>query len=66
MSMVALRIALIEARIHQYELARRSGISETKLSRILCGRREPTAEERRVLASVLGKPESALFPPVEA
>ena len=66
MIMVALRIALIEARIHQYELARRSGISETNLSRILCGRREPTAEERHTLACALGKPESVLFPTRES
>lgn len=50
----ALKKAIIDAAIPQYEVARRTKISETRLSRLVTGRASPTDEERTALATVLG------------
>ena len=41
---------------------RRTGIHQTKLSRILSGEVEPSATDRRRLAKLLQRPEAELFP----
>ena len=46
----------------QYEAARRAGISESTLSRIVLGHREPSVEERRTIAKALQMPQRELFP----
>jgi len=56
-----LKTALLRAGVPQYEIARRAGLDETALSRIVRGRRVPSADERGRLAAVLGVPESLLF-----
>lgn len=67
---VALKNALLEARdakgrpLTQRIAAKRARIEETRFSRIMRGRVEPTDKERKRVASVLHRPESALFPAV--
>jgi transcriptional regulator with XRE-family HTH domain len=56
-----LKMALLRKREAQYELAARVGISETRLSRIVQGRAEPTEVERKSIANALGMPEADLF-----
>jgi len=56
-----LKIAILERREPQYVLASRSGIDETRLSRIVRGRVQPTVEERLSIATALGVPERELF-----
>lgn len=58
---LALKIAILERDITQREVARISGIPEVRLSNFVCGRQEATGDERKVLARVLHKSESALF-----
>lgn len=53
---------LIEKSERQYELAQRTGLTETRLSRIACGRAEPTKDERAKLAGALGVAERDIFP----
>lgn len=48
-----LKTAIIRSGIAQYELASRIHISETRLSRIVAGRIQPTHEECRRLAKLL-------------
>jgi transcriptional regulator with XRE-family HTH domain len=56
-------IAALEKRgIHQYELASRCGLSETRLSRIIRGREQATAEEQLRIASALSAHAADLFP----
>ena len=49
----------------QHELARRAGLSEPTLSRIINGRRQASLEERRAIARALRKPQRHLFPEPE-
>ncbi len=56
-----LKLALLEVGLTQYEAARRLEMSETRLSRIMCGRIKATPEERRELARLVGKKSAALF-----
>ena len=56
-----LKVELFERRESQYALAARVGISETRLSRIIQGRVQPTAAERVRIAEALEMPESELF-----
>jgi transcriptional regulator with XRE-family HTH domain len=56
-----LKIALLNNGSHQYEVARETGISETRLSRLVRGREDPTAEERRRLSAFLGVRQRDLF-----
>jgi plasmid maintenance system antidote protein VapI len=50
-----LKIALIRKFGSQIRAAKPLGIEESKLSRIVQGHREPSAEERERLKNVLGK-----------
>jgi transcriptional regulator with XRE-family HTH domain len=59
---LSLKLALIKARLPQYEAARRLQMTETRLSRIVCGRLAPTPGERAGLAHLLGVSEPELFP----
>lgn len=49
-----LKLLLVHREILQVDLSRDTGISEPKLSRIVRGRVEPSADETRRLADVLG------------
>ena len=49
-----LKVALLESGMHQYEVAKRAGLSETDLSRLVTGRRPPTRDELCRLAAALG------------
>ena len=57
-----LKMALLRRGQPQYELASRLGIGETRLSRIVRGRVQATAEERLQIADALGVAEKDLFP----
>lgn len=56
-----LKLAVVGSDLPQYELARRCGLTETVFSRIVRGRRNPTATERRRIAEALQCSEAALF-----
>lgn len=49
-----LKLALIEHGVPQYVIAQRMGVSETRLSRIIRGRAQPTREEQKRLSELLG------------
>lgn len=57
-----LKMELLGRREPQYALAARAGMSETRLSRIVQGRLQPTPAERKRIAEALGIPEADLFP----
>jgi transcriptional regulator with XRE-family HTH domain len=57
-----LRVALLCAGMPQYEVARRAEMTETRLSRIACGRTKPTSEEAIRIARVLDKTVGEIFP----
>ncbi len=56
-----LKLEIAQSGKRQYEIARKAGLNETELSRIVRGRRLPTADERQRLASVLSVAEVDLF-----
>lgn len=56
-----LKFSIINLGQPQYAIAAKCGISETRLSRLVRGRADPTEEERRALARVLRAPEARLF-----
>jgi transcriptional regulator with XRE-family HTH domain len=58
---LALKVAIIESELPQHELARRIGVSETVLSRIVQGRRAATETERRKLSVTLQRSIQELF-----
>ncbi len=62
-----LKIAILEkfGPGRQYIAAQKAGISESRLSRIILGRREPTADERHAIAKALGIPPPEIFPQEE-
>ena len=57
-----LRDAIFRSGKPQIEIARRTGIDETKLSKIVRGWRDPSPKEVRALSRVLRVPASQLFP----
>ena len=57
----SLKKAIIDAAIPQYEIARQTNISETRLSRLVTGRAIPTDEEKTALARTLGAASNDLF-----
>lgn len=61
-----LKLQIFRTRSHQNKLARAIGMDETILSKIIHGYRDPTAEQRKMLASLLGADESWLFESFEA
>jgi transcriptional regulator with XRE-family HTH domain len=56
-----LKLYLSQTGRRQYQIAREVGLTENELSRIVRGRRSPTADERRRLAIALGVAEPELF-----
>jgi ribosome-binding protein aMBF1 (putative translation factor) len=56
-----LKLALLEHGESQYAVARRLGVSETRLSRIVQGRLAPTPEERARLAEMLELDQDEVF-----
>ena len=59
---LALKVALIESRKKQIDVAQRAGIHETKFSKIVNGYRVPSADEKRAIARILRRPIQELFP----
>lgn len=58
---VRLKIAIIKSGLSQNDIADRLHMSVFRLSRIVCGRQAPTADEEDRLAEVLGTSRRALF-----
>ena len=56
-----LKLQIFRLGIHQNYLAKQLGIDETALSKIIHGYREPSEQQRRLLASYLEVEESWLF-----
>jgi transcriptional regulator with XRE-family HTH domain len=56
-----LKLQLFKLGIHQNRLARKLGIDETALSKIINGYREPSETQRKQLADFLGVEEKWLF-----
>lgn len=57
----ALKAALFGTGTTQLMVAQRTGIHESRLSRIIRGHSEPSAEEKRLIAQALRKPVAQLF-----
>ncbi len=57
-----LKIAIVNSRHKQYEIAARAKLDVTVLSAFVNGRRRPTPRHRRALAEILEKPIAELFP----
>ncbi|WP_438029713.1 helix-turn-helix domain-containing protein [Sorangium sp. So ce233] len=51
--LLALKMALMRRGVRQYDAARLLGITETRLSLIMCGRLEATEDEKKRLAQLL-------------
>lgn len=62
----ALKVAFIESKRKQIEVAAEVGMDESKLSKIVNGHIEPTDDEKAAIATALGKPKDQLFPEVAA
>jgi transcriptional regulator with XRE-family HTH domain len=56
-----LKIQIFKRGIHQNHLGKELGIPDTVLSKIIHGYREPTSEQRQLLAHFLNVDESWLF-----
>ena len=61
-----LKLQLFRSSVRQNFLARELGIDESILSKIIHGYREPSKEQRQLLANYLGVEESWLFEKFEA
>ena len=59
---LSLKVAILSSGRTQRAVSLAAGIPETKLSAITRGRCEPDADERHRIATVLGVPESRIFP----
>jgi hypothetical protein len=59
--LIGLKMALMRQGILQYEAARTLRITDTRLSRIICGRLEATDEEKQQLSKMLQTPVEELF-----
>ena len=57
-----LKLAIFESGDPQVVIAKRAGVDETRLSRIIRGHVEATASERKALARALRLPVDDLFP----
>ena len=60
-----LKLALLNHPEPMYRIALKSGINETRLSRLSTGLFEPTAGEKDILSKVLNVPVIDLFPKVQ-
>lgn len=58
----ALEHAIVDSGRTQRELARRMGMDETRLSRIVSGKARLFPRERRAIAKALRLPQRVLFP----
>jgi transcriptional regulator with XRE-family HTH domain len=56
-----LKLQIFKSGIHQNHLARQLGLTDTVLSKIIHGYRQPTPEQRILLAEFLRADESWLF-----
>lgn len=56
-----LRIAIWQKFKHQVDFARATGFTEQKISKIVCGRQEPTAAEKQIICEKLGVRENEIF-----
>ena len=56
-----LKLQIFKSGIHQNHLARQLGLTDTVLSKIIHGYRQPTKEQRRLLAEYLSVDENWLF-----
>lgn len=63
---LALKIAILESGSSQIEVAKASGIHESRLSRFVNGHYEPNDAERKALARVLKRKAAQLFPEAAA
>jgi len=61
----ALRIAIINRGLKQYELAKRIGVDEARMSGFVHARLEPTSKQKRQLSRILKAPVAELFPSPE-
>ncbi len=59
--LLALKMALMRRGVHQYDAARLLGITDTRMSRIICGRLEATDDEKKRLSQLLQTPIEELF-----
>jgi transcriptional regulator with XRE-family HTH domain len=56
-----LKLQIFKSGIHQNHLARQLGLTDTVLSKIIHGYRQPTQEQRKLLAEYLSVDENWLF-----
>ena len=56
-----LKTRIIEKGIRQYDVAQQVRMTETRLSRVITGRIDPTPEEEIKIADALGVPREELF-----
>jgi transcriptional regulator with XRE-family HTH domain len=61
-----LKLQLFRTSVRQNFLARQLGIDESILSKIIHGHRQPSEEQRKLLAGFLGSDESWLFEKYES
>jgi plasmid maintenance system antidote protein VapI len=59
--LLVLKMALMRRGVRQYDAARLLGITDTRMSRIICGRLKATEEEKKRLAQLLQMPAEELF-----
>jgi transcriptional regulator with XRE-family HTH domain len=59
---LALKVAIVESRIPQIAIAEKTGIHESRLSRIIHGYLEPREDEKAAIARALRRPVHQLFP----
>ena len=59
-------IAMLDREVTQIEVAKKAGLSESRLSRIVNGHDAPTRNEKESIAKALRRPVDAVFPSAEA
>ena len=59
---LVLKFSILQKFGRQADFAQATGLGETILSRIVCGRRQPTDEQKSIIAKKLGVPAGELFP----
>ena len=60
-----LKLVLVDQDEPMYRIAMKTGISESRLSRLSTGLFKPKPEEKEVLSELLGVPVDVLFPDEE-
>jgi DNA-binding XRE family transcriptional regulator len=61
-----LKLLRAEYGIHQWQVAKAIGVSQSKYFQIEAGRTDPSPKEREKLAELFGKPEDDIFTPTVA